>query len=215
MRGEKYQVRSAKYGAHPCPSLPHFVLRTPYSLPPTAPSRWALKCPAHKELPGAGHRHRSDLVNRPAGDEHGSGLGPQAGTAALGAGHLAAEGLEPLPLRLVGRGGVFLFQQPQDADEPVRCRAAVDCRVSAKAVPAACPSGCRPWRETVEGSFGVFARQRPFRLSTARWPRRPARGRRRAAPSPGRTPPVPRAPRTAGHAPYGLLKLNVRGSNSS
>ena len=72
-----------------------------------------------EELPRGGDRQRRDFVDRPAGDAHRAGLGPQPAAAALLAHHLAAERLEPLPLRLAERRGVFLFQHPQHAGEPL------------------------------------------------------------------------------------------------
>ena len=73
-----------------------------------------------------GDRQGRDLVDRPAGHADRTGLGPQPRAAALRAHHLAAKGLQPLPLRFADGGGVFLFQHRQHAGKSLAvARAAI------------------------------------------------------------------------------------------
>ena len=65
-----------------------------------------------EELPGVGHGHAGDLVDRLAADAHAAGLGAQAGPRTVRTDHVPAEGVEPLPVGLALRSLVVLLQQP-------------------------------------------------------------------------------------------------------
>ena len=64
-----------------------------------------------EECPGGGDVGRGRLVDRLSGQSHRAGLRPQPRALALGARHLPAKGRERLLPGLVGRRGVFLFQE--------------------------------------------------------------------------------------------------------